>query len=447
MRFARKILTKLEAWKASEQGGCAYLIEGARRVGKSFIAEDFAKRHYRSYLLLNFSIVAPEVKALFVQEASNLDRFFSHLQAMTGVQLFVRESLIIFDEVQLFPKARELIKFLVADGRYDYLETGSLLSLKQNVESIVIPSEEEHVAMHPMGFDEYLSARGEETMLTAIRETFGARQPMGALHQRAMVLFREYLILGGMPQVLEKFLPEQDFEAADRVKRRILALYREDIRKFAGRYAERVSRLFEEIPAQLCKKEKTYRLSRVERGAKFRSYENAFVWLGESMIVNNVFNATDPTSVGIALSQEFTTRKIYFADTGLLVTAVLANGEETNQALYTQLLTGNLAINEGMFMENIVAQMLRASGKRLFFYSRRDPATHRPEIEIDFLIQRGERICPIEVKSGNYRSHSSLDKFRQRFGKAIGEPIILYPKDLMFRDGILHLPLYMAMCL
>ncbi|MGN0885726.1 MAG: ATP-binding protein [Candidatus Spyradenecus sp.] len=447
MRFARKILTKLEAWKASEQGGCAYLIEGARRVGKSFIAEDFAKRHYRSYLLLNFSIVAPEVKELFVREASNLDRFFSHLQAMTGVQLFVRESLIIFDEVQLFPKARELIKFLVADGRYDYLETGSLLSLKQNVESIVIPSEEEHVAMHPMGFDEYLAARGEEAMLTAIREAFEARQPMGALHRRAMVLFREYLILGGMPQVLEKFLPEQDFEAADRVKRRILALYREDIRKFAGRYAERVSRLFEEIPAQLCKKEKTYRLSRVERGAKFRSYENAFVWLGESMIVNNIFNATDPTSVGIALSQEFTTRKIYFADTGLLVTAVLANGEVTHQALYKQLLTGNLAINEGMFMENVVAQMLRASGKRLFFYSRRNPTTHRPEIEIDFLIQRGERICPIEVKSGNYRSHTSLDKFRQRFGKAIGEPIILYPKDLMLRDGILHLPLYMAMCL
>lgn len=447
MRFARKILTKLEAWKASEQGGCAYLIEGARRVGKSFIAEDFAKRHYRSYLLLNFSIVSPEVKELFVREASNLDRFFSHLQAMTGVQLFVRESLIIFDEVQLFPKARELIKFLVADGRYDYLETGSLLSLKQNVESIVIPSEEEHVAMHPMGFDEYLMARGEETMLGSIREAFEARQPMGLLHRRAMALFREYLILGGMPQVLEKFLPEQDFEAADRVKRRILSLYREDIRKFAGRYAERVSRLFDEIPAQLCKKEKTYRLSRVERRAKFRSYENAFVWLGESMIVNNVFNATDPTSVGIALSQEFTTRKIYFADTGLLVTAVLANGEVTNQTLYKQLLSGNLAINEGMFMENVVAQMLRANGKRLFFYSRRNPVTHRPEIEIDFLIQRGERICPIEVKSGNYRSHTSLDRFRQRFGRAIGEPIILYPKDLMLHDNILHLPLYMAICL
>ena len=443
----RKIYNRLLEWKEKDAGSCALLLDGARRVGKSYIAEQFGKNEYKSYLLIDFAHLQKEVKEVFENDTNDFDLFFNKLSAYYRKQLYPRNSLIIFDEVQRFPGARELIKYLVADGRYDYLETGSLISLRTNVQNIVIPSEEEHVEMFPMDFEEFLWAMGDKTTIPFLRECFNELKPLGqALHKRVMNDFRQYMLVGGMPQAVEAYVETKDFETIDRIKKRNLTLYREDVTKFAQGYEARVLSIFDELPSQLSKVEKKYKLSSVDRGARFRDYENAFMWLTEAMIVNNCYNATDP-NVGLSMSEEHSTRKCYMGDTGLLVTHSFMDDGFTDNELYRDILLDRLHVNEGMLMENIAAQELRAHGHKLYFYSRSDTDKRENHMEIDFLIRKGKRICPVEVKSGVYRKHSSLDKFRNKFSGKIGQPYILYTKDILVKDGVIHLPIYFSLFL
>lgn len=440
----RKIYDALVDWKNNANGTTAMMIDGARRVGKSYIAKEFAKAEYKSYILIDFGKAPKDVLDLFVNDTADFDLFFAKLSAFYSTILYKRESLIIFDEVQQYPRARQLIKYFVADGRFDFLETGSLIRLKKNVQDIIIPSEEDHIEMFPLDFEEFLWAMGDEATYPLIKSCYEKKMPLGAaLHRKIMNDFRQYVLVGGMPQAILSYIDGKNFEAADTAKRRILKLYREDVAKFAEGYEDKVFAVFDNIPGQLSKKEKKYRLSSLSKEARFRSYEESFVWLNEAMIVNTCFNSTDP-HVGLALSRDNTTQKCYMADTGLLVTHAFKDGKFTDNELYRAILFDKLNINEGMLMENVVSQMLRHKRERLFFYSRCDSKNRENHMEIDFLITEGKKICPIEVKSGSYTSHSSLDKFRRRFSSVIGNSYILYTKDVMEKDGIIHLPIYMA---
>lgn len=443
----RKIYDKLVEWKKKSNGNTALLIDGARRVGKSFIVEEFAKNEYKSYIIIDFGISSHDVLNLFIYDSSNLDLFFAKLSAYYSTILYKRESIIIFDEVQQFPQARQLIKYLVADGRYDYIETGSLIRLKKNVENIIIPSEEEHIEMFPLDFEEFLWAMNDQSTIPLIKKCFEEKKPLGqTLHRKIMNDFRQYVLVGGMPQSVLAYIKNKKFEESDNIKRRILELYRNDIVKFANGYADKVFDLFDEIPSQLSKREKKYTLSSIKKSARYRTYEDSFIWLHEAMIVNNCFNSTDP-NIGLALNKDKTTQKSYMADTGLLVTHTFMDNLFTENEIYKAILFDNLNINEGMIMENIVAQMLRTNGHKLYFYSRNDKVNRDNHMEIDFLIRKGKKICPIEVKSNNYNNHSSLDKFRKKFSSYIGNRYILYSKDLMIKDGIIHLPFYMGIFL
>lgn len=443
----RKLYEKLLAWKTKSNGTSAMMIDGARRVGKSFLCEQFAQNEYRSYIVVDFGRESKEITDLFENESANLDLFFAKLSAYYSTVLHNRESLIIFDEVQQLPVARQLIKYLVADGRYDYIETGSLIRLKKNVQDIIIPSEEEHIEMFPLDFEEFLWALGDESTVPLIRQCFDAKAPLGqALHRKIMNDFRQYVLVGGMPQAVVAYIDGKNFEAADVAKRRILNLYREDISKFAAGYEDKVYAVFDGIPGQLAKKEKRYNLSSISKQARFRSYEDSFIWLNEAMIVNTCFNATDPNA-GLALSADNTTQKCYLGDTGLLVTQAFMDRPYVENELYKAVLFDKLDINEGMIMENAVAQMLRSNGHKLYFYSRNDAIRRENHMEIDFLISEGKKISPVEVKSGDYRAHSSLDKFQKKFSSSVCHNYIVYTKDVMVKDGIIHLPLYMTMCL
>ena len=443
----RKIYDELLAWKQRSNGQTALLIDGARRVGKSYIAELFARQEYKSHIIIDFGNAPRDILELFDNESADLDLFFAKLGAFYSTALHRRESLIVFDEVQQFLRARQLVKYLVADGRYDYLETGSLIRLKKNTENIIIPSEEEHIELFPLDFEEFLWAMGDEATAPLIRQCFASKKPLGqALHRKVMNDFRQYVLVGGMPQPVLAYLDGKNFEASDEAKRRILRLYRDDVSKFAARYEEKVYAVFDHIPGQLVKKEKKYTLAAIDKNARFRAYEDSFIWLNEAMVINTCFNATDP-GAALALSADHATQKCYMADTGLLVTQAFLDRSFADNELYRAVLFDKLDINEGMLMENIVAQMLRRNGHKLYFYSRSDVEHRENHMEIDFLIPEKKKLAPIEVKSANYRSHSSLDKFRKKFSHTIGTSYILYPKDVMEKDGIWHLPLYMAMCL
>lgn len=443
----RKIYDELLDWKRKSDGKTALLIDGARRVGKSYIVEKFAQNEYKSHIMIDFGNAPQDILDMFIHESADLDLFFAKLSAFYSTALYKRESLIVFDEVQQFPRARQLIKYFVADGRYDFVETGSLIRLKKNTEDIIIPSEEEHKELFPLDFEEFLWAMGDEATVPMIRRCFETKSPLGqALHRKVMNDFRQYVLVGGMPQSVLAYQNGKDFEASDEAKRRILRLYRDDVSKFAEGYEEKVYAVFDGIPAQLSKKEKKYKLSSINKNARFRAYEDSFIWLNEAMVVNACFNTTDP-NVGLALSADHSTQKCYMADTGLLVTHTFMDTAYTDNELYKAILFDRLDVNEGMLMENIVAQTLRRTGHKLYFYSRSDSRNRINHMEIDFLITEGKKISLIEVKSGNYRSHASLDKFRKKFTSKVGTPYILYPKDVMEKDGIWHLPLYMAMFL
>ncbi|MCM1253015.1 MAG: DUF4143 domain-containing protein [Clostridium sp.] len=447
MELKRKIYDTLLHWKHNSNGETAILLEGARRVGKSHIAQKFGNTEYKSCLLIDFSNIPKQVVEVFENDAADYDLFFNKLSAFFGVKLYRRDSLIIFDEVQMFPRARQLIKHLVADGRYDYLETGSLITLKQNVENIVIPSEEECVTMYPMDFEEFLWAMGDETTIPFLNECFEKRQPLGdALHRKTMNLFRQYMLVGGMPQAVVIYAETKDFEKTDRVKRRILTLYRNDVGKFAKGYESKVLAIFDGIPAQLSRHEKKYKLSSIHKAARYREYEDAFMWLDEALIINTCFNTTEP-HIGLRLNEERMTLKCYMADTGLLFSHTFSEKELLEEEVYKAILFDRLELNEGMFVENVVAQMLKSKGYPLFFYSKSDRENADNRMEIDFLISKKRKISPLEVKSSSYKSHVSLDKFRKKFASKTGESYIIYTKDLKVEDGIVFIPIYMGICL
>jgi len=443
----RKIYDDLLAWKNRSAGTSALMIDGARRVGKSFLCEQFAKNEYKSHIIIDFGNAPKDVLDLFMNDSSNLDLFFVKLSAFYSVTLYKRETVLIFDEVQQFPRARQLIKYFVADGRYDFIETGSLIRLKKNVQDIIIPSEEEHIEMFPLDFEEFLLALGDSTTIPFIKQCFETKTQLGqALHRKVMNDFRQYILVGGMPQSVLEYVNTKDFEAVDIVKRNILKLYREDVSKFAAGYEDKVFAIFDNIPGQLSKKEKKYKLSSISKQARFRSYEDSFIWLSEAMIVNASFNATDP-GIGLALSADHTTQKCYMADTGLLITHAFSDTPYIENELYKAILFDKLSINEGMIMENIVAQMLRRNGRKLYFYSRYDKERRENHMEIDFLITEKKKIAPIEVKSNTYKFHYSLDKFKMKFSNKLSNSYILYNKDVLVKDDIIHLPIYMAIFL
>lgn len=445
MVFRRKIYDKMLEWKRRSRGGTALLVEGARRVGKTTVIGEFGRREYKSVVMVDFTKPNRRVLSAIRNHPDDLNVLFAELSFAYNVRLYERDSLIVFDEVQRCPQARQLVKSLVADGRYDYIETGSLISLRRNVRNITIPSEEEAVGMYPMDFEEFLEAMGDVVTWPMIAEAYSKRSPMGeSFHETAMRRFREYLLVGGMPQAVAKYAETRNFGDVDVVKRSILKLYHDDIAKFAGASAPKVRRIFDGIPGQLSKKEKRFSLAALEKGARRRSYESSFLWLADAKVANIAYNATDP-GVALALTEDDSTMKVYSADTGLMISQTLGDSPFTEGALYEEVYSGDLGINEGMVIENSVAQALAATGRRLFFYARYDLETAANRMEIDFLVRRGDRICPVEVKSGhNYARHSSLDKFRAKFGDRLGESFILYARDVMEKDGITHLPLYMA---
>lgn len=443
----RKIYGKLLEWKQDKNGSTALMIEGARRIGKSYIAEAFAQNEYESYILIDFSKAPDIVKSWFDMYLEDIDTLLENLQLHYKKKLSPRRSLIIFDEVQDCPRARESIKALVADGRFDYLETGSLISIRKNVKDILIPSEEDSVDMYPLDFEEFLWAMGDDMLMPHIRKQFAALKSMDDFHKRAMDYFRKYLIIGGMPQAVNAYIETRDFDKVDAVKRQILKLYRNDIRKYADNSETKVTAIFDELPAQLSKHEKKFRLSALKEEARMRDYDVAFFWLDDAKIINCCYNATEP-SVGLRLNEERTTLKCYMADTGLLLSHTFNARGIMSREIYQKLMFGKLEVNEGMLVENIVAQMLKSSGHKLYFYgsSDTDPANR---MEIDFLIQketvtRRHNISPIEVKSGQRYTLSSLKKCISKYGEFLSTPYVLHSKDLRVEDGIVYLPLYMT---
>jgi hypothetical protein len=447
----RKLYDYLLDWKEKEQGRVALLIKGARRVGKSWLVKTFAEQAYRSYILVDFTQLTPELKEVFEHYLATPDQFFLYLQAVTGKRLYERESVIVFDEVQFYPKVREAIKHLVADGRYDYLETGSLVSIKKHTKDILIPSEERHVELLPMDFEEFLWAQGDEMTMPFIRDCFARMVPLGPMHRKAMDLFRQYLIVGGMPQAVMAYAEGKDFVQVDQVKRDILSLYRSDIQHYADDLASKVTNIWDTLPGQLQKHEKKFRLSALKDEARFRTYETSFFWLKEADVVNICYGATEP-SIGLSMKLDDSTLKLYMADTGLLISHAFSEKQLMGEELFKKLLLGKLEVNEGMWVENIVAQMLRAAGHRLYFFSSYSKQDAADTMEIDFLIAKPvltsrHNISPIEVKSSAGYRLSSLKKCIQKYGEQLATPYVLHSGDVKVEEGITFLPLYMTPCL
>ena len=447
MEIKRKLYQKLLDWKENCNGTKALLIEGARRIGKSTIAEEFGKNEYRSFIMIDFNKASRKLLDSF-DNMTNLDIFFQTLSLEHNVRLYPRESLIIFDEIQKFPKARESIKYLVADGRYDFIETGSLISIRENVEHITLPSEERKIKMYPVDFEEFLVYMEEELLLEYIEDCFQKKQPLEQkMHEKAMHLFKEYMLVGGMPQAIVAFTKNgRDFAAADIEKRDILDLYRDDIKKAAKRYKSRVSALFENIPAYLSTHEKKIVLKEIEEGATFDRYDDPLFWLDDSMLCNLCYKCNDP-NVGFALNKKDSSVKCYMGDTGLLVSLAFSENELTDQQLYRQIMNGRLSLNEGMLYENVISQMITATGRKLYFYTKYSEEKHRNDIEIDFLLSNESktnfRVFPIEVKSSKNYTTTSLGKFKQLFGKKIATQYIIHPKNLVIDGEIIKMPPYM----
>lgn len=447
MEIKRKIYESLCEWKKTTDGTKALMIEGARRIGKSTVAEEFAKNEYKSYILVDFNNAPKKVFAMF-DDLNNLDIFFQSLSLEYNTRLYKRESLIIFDEIQKFPKAREAVKYLVADGRYDFLETGSLISIKENVDSITIPSEERKIKMYPLDFEEFASYLGEELLLDYIAGCYEKKEPLErSMHNKAMRLFKEYLLVGGMPQAVLAYKKSgRDFVSADIEKRDILNLYRDDIRKSARRYNSKISAIFENIPAYLSTHEKKIVLSEIDSNATFDRYDEPLFWLDDSMICNLCYKCNDP-NVGFALNKNESAVKCYLGDTGLLVSLAFSENELAENNIYKQIMDGKLSVNQGMIYENAIAQMITAKNKKLYFYTRYSAQKHYNDIEIDFMLSNESKtnfkIIPIEVKSSKNYSTLSLDLFHQIYRKRISNSFVIHPKNLSVEDGTVKIPPYM----
>ena len=446
MYFRRKIYDRLLEWKETSNGKSAVLIEGARRVGKSTIAEEFARKEYDDYILLDFALESKDMRRNFEENIGDLDTFFRNLFIIKGKDLPRRRAVIIFDEVQLFPLARQAIKYLVADGRYDYIETGSLISIKKNVQNILIPSEEEKLKMYPMDFEEFLWAKGNTAVMPAIKTAFESRKPLGnAVHRKIMQIFREYIAVGGMPQAVLAYVNGESYASIDRVKQGILSLYEDDLRKYDDEEREKASLVFKTIPKQLSDHEMHFTFSEINTNARYVNYVESVEFVAESMMGNRCANVTMP-DVLLELYSDRSNFKLYMGDTGLLVSQLIREGEETED-IYRALIYDKLSSNLGMIFENIVAQMLKAGGRELFFHEYKyvpEGTETEKKYEIDFLIVKNKKICPIEVKSSGYTSHKSFDYFIEKYPIKVQERYIIYTKDLKFTDGITYIPAYMT---
>ena len=433
--FRRKIYDRMLKWKQEESGRTALLIEGARRIGKSTVAEEFGRNEYESCLLIDFSKASKRVIDLF-EDLSDLDSIFMYLQFEYRVSLQERRSLVIFDEVQFAPKARQAIKHLVADGRYDYIETGSLISIGKNVKDILIPSEEERIQMYPMDLEEFLWATGDEVTPALLRQALGTRLFSGLPHRTLMRTLRLYMLVGGMPQAVLEYLDNNDLTRVDKVKREIIELYMADFRKIDE--SGRIGRIFEDVPAQLNRK--TYLMHSVIGDTDERKEDMLLSELAASMTANLCYHTADPAN-GLAMDYDKDYFKIYVGDTGLFITLAFWHSDVAENEIYAKLLSDKLSANLGYVYENLVAQMLKASGKRLFYYTF--PSDNRHLYEVDFLLSSGSKIIPAEVKSSGYKSHKSLDMFCEKYSQKIRYPIILYTKEYHKEGTMEYLPMYL----
>ena len=436
------------AWKEKYSKKYALLIEGARRIGKSTIAEKFGERNYKSYVVIDFAKASKSIKDNFYDNLNDLDKFFQIVSLEYNKRLYPGETLIIFDEIQKFPKARESVKYLIEDGRYDYIETGSLISIKENVDDIVIPSEEMKIKMYPLDFEEFLLAANEEILLEYIKECAKKKIRLDEkFHKSAMRLFKEYMLVGGMPQsVVAYFENARDFNEADVAKREILSLYKDDINKAAKRYNSKVAAIFENIPGYLSKHDKKIVLSEIEAKALFSKYDEPLFWLNDSMICNLCYKCTDP-NVGFSLNKDESSVKCYMGDTGLLVSHAFSENEIFSSELYKLIMNDKLSLNKGMLYENAIAQMIVSSGRKLFFYSHYSKELHRDDIEIDFLISNESKtnlkVYPIEVKSSKNYTTTSYSLFKEKFKQRIAESYIVHPKQFLLDECGMRIPPYM----
>lgn len=436
--FKRKLYDRLLEWKRTQNGKSAILIEGARRVGKSTLVEQFAKNEYESYILIDFNEASEEVKSLF-NNLMNKDYIFLQLQALYNVVLKERKSAIIFDEVQKCPPARQAIKYLVKDGRYDYIETGSLISIKKNTKSITIPSEEERVTLYPMDYEEFRWALGDEATVPLLRAFYEKRLPLNNAHRDKMRDFRLYMLIGGMPQAVDTFIKTNNFSLVDHTKRGIIKVYQEDFQKLDD--TGRLEALFMEIPSQLSQTNNRYKPYAVLGDVNDDKLLELLKNLEDSKTTLFSYHSNDP-NVGMSLTKDISKFKIFCADTGLFVTLAFWDKDHTENIIYQKLLNDKLSTNLGYVYENVIAQMLATAGNKLFYYSWSKDETHK--YEIDFLLSRGTKLLPIEVKSSGYKSHKSLDAFCRKFSSIIGKRYLIYTKDLKKDEDTLMLPVYMT---
>lgn len=443
MIFKRKIYKELLSWKNEDNGATAMLIKGARRIGKSTIAEEFAKNEYDSYILIDFTKCSDEIRALF-DDMSDINRIFLRLQLEFGVNLVERKSVIIFDEVQFCPKARQAIKHLVKDGRYDYIETGSLISIRKNVQGILIPSEEVELSMYPMDYEEFKWAMGDNATIGLLQQLFNDKKPVGdVLNRKLLRDFRLYMLVGGMPQAVAALLESNNLERVDKVKRAIINLYEKDFNRIDP--TGNASKMFHQIPAQLANNANRYKSWSATDGTPQASLDEIISEMKESMVVNLAYHSNDP-NVGMALHHSTDRFKLFACDTGLFITLAFWDKKFTDNVIYNKLLTDKLTADLGYVYENAVAQILKASGHELYYYTfPTDSGKHN--YEIDFLIADGHKISPIEVKSSGYKTHASLDKFCEKYSARINHSYLVYTKDLRKEGQIIYLPIYMSIFL
>ena len=439
--FKRKLYAAMLKWKQARNGATALLIQGARRVGKSTIAEEFARNEYTSYILIDFSKVSKAVADLF-DDVSDLNYLFLRLQFIFNVQLHERSSVIVFDEVQLQPKARQAIKHLVKDRRYDYIETGSLISVRSKSRDILIPSEETKINLYPMDFEEFRWALGDDATVPLLRAAFEKKMSLGdAVHRKLMRDFRLYMLVGGMPQAVVAYIETNNFTEVDTVKRDIIALYEEDFGKIDS--SGRAKALYDAIPAQLSRNASRYKVSTAIPDDKKDRIMSVIAEVEDSMTVNIAYHVDDP-NIGLALTRNEDYFKMYASDTGLFVTLAFKDKDITENVIYEKLLNDKLSANLGYVYENMIAQMLRASGKDLYYHTI-PYAEGKKYYEVDFLISDRHKIAPIEVKSSGYKSHKSLDEFSDKYSERIMNRYVIYTKDYKRENGVEYLPVYMTM--
>ena len=445
----RKIYQQMKEWKNSYAPQYALFIKGARRVGKTTVAEAFGKKEYKSFITISFQEANDVIKGLFVNSLLDLDYLFNVIQMQYKKPLYQRESLIILDEIQLFPMARQALKTLLKDGRYDYIETGSLAGITKKTKKaeILIPSEEYALEMYPLDFEEFLWALGDKITIDIMKEHYQTFKPFGNLHRDILRRFREYMCVGGMPQAVIAYARTKDFEKVDFVKREILNLYRNDIKEQQEENSEYIGNVLDNIPAELCQQDgtarlNTFRLTHINKNARLREYQGSIRWLDEAMIINLARSTADP-SPALTLTLDEERFKCYLMDTGLLINLSFGDGSYMDNEFYKAILVDRLHVNEGMFVENVIAQCLRSNGHKIIFYVEYNEQ-RKMEMEIDFLIRIKRKIVPIEAKATKNYTAKSIRKFKEKFTNKVGMQYILHEGDLKREDEVVYMPYYMA---